>query len=708
MAEGKVEIEIKATGAKQAAREIANVQSTVSKSTGSIAKGVFKANVAFAALEAGVGLAVGALKTVVKTGIGVVKSSIEMAASYEQQRIALTTLLGSTNAADEALKRIKKDAKTTPFELPGLIDMNKRLIAAGLDADRAADNIITLGNAVSAVGGGQAEMDRLISNMQQIKSIGKASAMDIRQFGFAGIPIFDLLSESMGKTKEQISEMVTDGKVGFEELEAAFAMASKEGGRFFGAMDNQSKTFTGVMSNVSDSIGIMLTEFAQSSGIFDLAKKGAQGLKVKLEEMAESKGFKNFTEGVKTGLSDIIAKAKEFAKTKGADFIEKLREFAQKHGPKIEEVFNKFKKLVKDEIGPALDELKDAFKEAFGSEANRADIIGGLKIIAAIIGAIVVVAIKLVSWGIRLVALFIRLKTSTTEAFQSLSDKIKELPDKIRETWENMKMSANEFWISLKEKFRTGVDSIITFIKELPGNLLFAFGMMIAHVQNFVVTAPDKMRNAFFKMKEHAGNMVTSVIEFFRTLPGKIIIFINNLRDQIKAKSLSMADSFKNSFINAIKSIATWKDKIINWFKRDVPNGVSSGVKKIGDFFNSIPGKVKSALNSAIYWVEAGINKIVDGYNSAAKSLPGVNTISRVSIPRLHSGGEVPGISGREVPIIAQAGEVVMTKAQISGMLKMFKSMSSKTVNVNGNMSFGGNRPQMQQESIFLKLLQGV
>ena len=117
-----------------------------------------------------------------------------------------------------------------------------------MSADDARKDIMALGDAVSATGGGSAELARMSQNLQQIKNTGKATAMDMKQFAMAGIDLYGLMAESTGKSVAELQEM----DITYDMVSEALAHASEEGGRFYGAMEAQSQTFNGRLSTLSD------------------------------------------------------------------------------------------------------------------------------------------------------------------------------------------------------------------------------------------------------------------------------------------------------------------------------------------------------------------------------------------------------------------------------------------------------------------------
>lgn len=235
-------------------------------------------------------------------------AGIKSAASLETMRSGFITLLGSAEKADEALQMIKKDATTTPFEMAGLVQANQLLTSVTKDAGRSEKMLLNVGKALAAMGKGQPELDRIIVNLQQVGAVGKAAMMDVKQFAFAGIPIFEMLSQATGKTGEALSDFITDGGVTFEMLEKMFNDAGMAGGRFENAFRDQAGTFNQLWSNMKDNLSIAGAEFVKQTGIFDLAKK-ALGIFIKfLDENLPKiiEGIKNFTEIMKNNLPIVI------------------------------------------------------------------------------------------------------------------------------------------------------------------------------------------------------------------------------------------------------------------------------------------------------------------------------------------------------------------------------------------------------------------
>lgn len=216
------------------------------------------------------------LTTAVDAFVGaVIKGGIEYNAQMQTFNTRLTTLTGSAEGAEKVLSQIKKDALTTPFDVASLTQAESLLLSTGLSAEEARADILALGDAVSASGGGNAELQRMAVNLQQIKNVGKASSLDIKQFAYAGIDIYGLLADSMGITRAEASDL----DVTYEMLTQALKQANSEGGKYYGAMESQSKTYNGAMSNLDESLQVLKGTLTE--GLFN----AISGLIPKLTEM---------------------------------------------------------------------------------------------------------------------------------------------------------------------------------------------------------------------------------------------------------------------------------------------------------------------------------------------------------------------------------------------------------------------------------------
>ena len=181
---------------------------------------------------------------------GFISSGIEYNAQIEKYTTGFTNMLGSAEAAQQVMSQIQEDAAKTPFDVASLTQANQYLISAGENASYARSTIMALGDAVSATGGGNDELNRMSQNLQQIANTGKATTADIKQFAYAGIDVYGILADYTGKSTAEVQKMT----ISYDLLTQALQAASEEGGRYYNSMDTQSQTMNGRVSTLKDNV----------------------------------------------------------------------------------------------------------------------------------------------------------------------------------------------------------------------------------------------------------------------------------------------------------------------------------------------------------------------------------------------------------------------------------------------------------------------
>ena len=238
-----------------------------------------------------------------------VSMGIEYNAQIESYRVGLTNMLGDAQAANEAMAAIQEDAARTPFSVDSLTQANQLLISAGENAGYSRKVIMALGDAVSATGGGNAELSRMAANLQQIANVGKASAIDIKQFAYAGINVYQVLADYTGKTVQEVQNMT----ISYDLLSNALIAASEDGGRYYNAMDTQSQTMNGRVSTLKDNVsqlaGLLTGDLSSGIGV---AIGKLNDMVVAAQEAYKLDGWSGLI-GKITGLTTVIDKAKSSA-----------------------------------------------------------------------------------------------------------------------------------------------------------------------------------------------------------------------------------------------------------------------------------------------------------------------------------------------------------------------------------------------------------
>lgn len=180
---------------------------------------------------------------------------------FQQLDVAFKTMLGSEEKAATLMSQLVRTAAITPFDLQGVANGAKQLLAYGVSTDEVNKRLTQLGDIASGL---SIPLNDLVYLYGTTITQGKMFTQDLRQFQGRGIPIADELAKQFGVAKEKVGELVTAGKVGSKEFIAAIDAMTGPGSKFGGLMEEQSKTITGQISNIEDAFDTMLNEIGKS------------------------------------------------------------------------------------------------------------------------------------------------------------------------------------------------------------------------------------------------------------------------------------------------------------------------------------------------------------------------------------------------------------------------------------------------------------
>lgn len=198
----------------------------------------------------------GGLKALV--GLGVTKAlntaagwAYTLAGNLEQADVAFTTMLWGADAAKKMLKDLSDFAANTPFELTGVRQTAKQLLAYGIEANKIIPTLKSLGDVASGL---SVPIEQIAYAYGQVRSATKLTWNDLKQFINAGVPIIWELAKNLNVSESAIKDMVSAGKIWFADVEKAFQTMSSEWGKFANLMDAQSNTMMGARSNLQDAV----------------------------------------------------------------------------------------------------------------------------------------------------------------------------------------------------------------------------------------------------------------------------------------------------------------------------------------------------------------------------------------------------------------------------------------------------------------------
>ena len=566
--------------------------------------------------------------------VGLATIGVNYNASMEQYRIMLTTLTGSADEADRVITQLQQDASKSPFDTSSLVKANQYLLSTGEDADKARNMITYLGDAIAATGGSSNELDRMAANLQQIKNLGKASAVDIKQFANAGIDIYGLLADYMGVTTAEAKEM----DVTYEALYGAFEKASSEGGKYFGAMEKQSESLTGQISNLKDNVAQLLGDL--TTELMPVIKNIVQCMKEWVDRI------KNLSPEQKK-------------------LITTIAKIAAVIGPAL---------VVFGKVGTAIAGIVKAFSVVSGAMGTIAPIFVAIKaalvpIIAGIGTAVSTMIGPILLIGGAIGGLILIIKNWST------------ISEKLKQDWEDIK----EVFKTLGTNLVNGAKNIFNSLKSIFSNLGKKIKSDFNNILNFGVNTWNNLKIATInKWNEVQTGLVTKVTEIretivtiFKNIKDAVVDYVEQLKRGVVEKISGIGTTITNAFSSVTEFFSGLATKAWTWGKDLVDNftgGMNNNVDKVrrasrgvaeevsrflefsepeagplSDFHTSMPHMMQmmaKGINDNLYLVE-------DAVSNVARTISGGISNSQ---PNVNYGGVVINLN---VPNGANARELV-------------------------------------------------
>lgn len=193
----------------------------------------------------------------------VVKSGLDYNAQMESYLTNFKVMLGDEQLAAEKLEEIRRMAASTPFSLSDLTEGTQTLLQFGIAADDTTGVLKRLGD-ISL--GNADKLQTLVRAYGKMSSAQKVTLENVNMMIDAGFNPLNQICDATGESMSALYKRISDGKVSFNELEAAVAAATSEGGQFYNGMLEASQTFNGRLSTLKDNVAALTGEL--TSGLF--------------------------------------------------------------------------------------------------------------------------------------------------------------------------------------------------------------------------------------------------------------------------------------------------------------------------------------------------------------------------------------------------------------------------------------------------------
>lgn len=199
---------------------------------------------------------------------GYVNKLISVRGEFELQQRTLQAILQNKDAANKLWQQTVDLAVRSPFRVKELVTYTKQLAAYRVETEKLHDTTKMLADVSAGLG---VDMQRLILAFGQVKAANYLRGTELRQFSEAGINILGELAtyftelEGVAVSVGEVFERVSKRMVSFTDVEEIFKRLTSAGGTFYRMQEIQSNTLRGMISNLKDSIDLMLNDIGQSN-----------------------------------------------------------------------------------------------------------------------------------------------------------------------------------------------------------------------------------------------------------------------------------------------------------------------------------------------------------------------------------------------------------------------------------------------------------
>lgn len=214
---------------------------------------------------------------------GIVSEVANVRGQFQKLEVAFNTMLGSADKADALMAQLVRTAAITPFDLEGVAQGAKQLLAYGMEAENVNETLTRLGDIAAGL---SMPLNDLVYLYGTTMAQGRLYTQDLNQFTGRGIPMIEELAKVFGVAESKVKDLVEAGRVGFPEVQKVIENLTGEGSKFGGLMEEQSKTISGQISNIEDAIASMFNGMGkQSEGVINTTLSGVTYMVEHYEQM---------------------------------------------------------------------------------------------------------------------------------------------------------------------------------------------------------------------------------------------------------------------------------------------------------------------------------------------------------------------------------------------------------------------------------------
>ena len=233
-------------------------------------------------------------------GLGAV--ALKTAADMQTMEVGFESMTGSAENAKALMEDLISFTAKTPFQLDGVGDATRQLLAFGFEQESVLGHLKTLGDIAAGANVPLGDMAQIFG---QASAKGKVMTEQLLQLSDRGVPVIQVLADQMGVAKEEIFDMASKGQIAFEDLEAAMVSMTEEGGIFANQMEKQSNTLSGAWSTLKDNVTLALADVGNTLAETFNLQENIPKMTEKIAALAEA--FKNLSPNMQKAIVIVAA-----------------------------------------------------------------------------------------------------------------------------------------------------------------------------------------------------------------------------------------------------------------------------------------------------------------------------------------------------------------------------------------------------------------
>lgn len=566
------------------------------------------------------------------------KVGLEFEAMKETSLMAWETILKSAQAAKKMISDIQKLAKETPFEFEGLDKSAKLLVAMGIDAKKTIPYLRAIADATAAVGGNTEMLEGVAMAIGQIATKGKVSAEEMNQLAERGIPAWEILSQQLGKSKQELMELSSQGKLFAEEAIPALIRGLEE--RFGGASQKLATTWQGLIAQISDSFKILasrMVPFEQAKRVLQEILNILDGINASLDKGGWRQVFRDFLppsvaesiiggiEKIKQAMDDLGQSFDDFG-----DWAKKIKDKIQQGdwtgvGKALGDGLAQMLKSVGDLGAQIADWLVQQFKNidwmAVGRDASSMAIGFVIGFVGGLLDPGTWISFVTQYWD-ELLIMILGIMFSPAKWIAKLNEYLGKIPivgemlKWITEKLNEIGTKAKEFGKSLFRSMGQG------FTSSLGEGMREKFGDTFILVRGWL----DGMKQ---RLAERTGQFGETARQWMFNIGQNIGTFANSHVIPAVRNMLSGIDVRFTAFLEKARQHGA---NIVRWFKTGFDFAWNSFLKPLGQLVNLIARPFIDAAKKAYSWgrdivygigrgIESGIGWVVDKVQNLASRI---------------------------------------------------------------------------------------